>query len=72
MAESKETTKAIEEKAREIGKKIHSALPEGWGFVLLVVEFDPGKQASYISDCSRACTIHALREVADRLEKEGG
>lgn len=39
----------------------------GAHFVLLVFE-EPGR-ANYISNCERRDTIKALREVADRLER---
>lgn len=70
--DDKELMAKIEAKARVVGEKIHKALPEGWGFVLLFAQFGKGRQLSYISDCNRADTIKVLREMADKLEKGHG
>lgn len=54
--------------AREVGRLIGSAVPEGYGFAVLVFSFGPGGATTYVSNADRADMIRALRECADRLE----
>jgi hypothetical protein len=69
-AQDQKTRESMEKICRDIGQLIGSAMPEGWGFSLLVFEFGgPGGNASYISNARRVDMIKALREQADRLER---
>ena len=70
-AKDQRTRRGMEAKAREIGRLIGAGMPKGWGFALLLFEFGPGGNASYISNAERADMIHALREQADVLERHG-
>lgn len=69
-AKDQKTRESMEQTCREVGKLIGSAMPKGWGFMLLVFEFGgPGGNASYISNARRVDMIYALREQANRLER---
>ena len=60
--------------SREIAKMLGGIVPDGWGFALLMFEFGPGKQSTWISNAARGDTVLMLRELANRLEldTEGG
>jgi len=59
--------RGVEAVTREIGKRIGSALPPGWGFGLTVFQFGT-PFSTWVSNCNRTDMIKALRELADRLE----
>ena len=42
-------------------------LPEGWGFMCLMLPFD-GESMLWVSNAQRDDAIKALRETADKLE----
>lgn len=53
---------------QEIGGKLGSMCPEGWGFNLLIFEFGdgPGKGLFYISNAQRADVLATMREFIRR------
>jgi hypothetical protein len=63
----------IETKLREIAKDIASKVPKGWGFTLLMFDFNKEKDGGmfYISTAQRETMILSLEELLDNL-KEGG
>lgn len=52
---------------RAIGKVIDEALPDGWGFALLVFTFGGGTM-TYISNADRQDMLKAMQEF---LQKQG-
>ena|ERR1700683_3378328 len=52
----------ITETLRELAEKIDSKLPQGWGFTLLLFEFDPDNSLFYISNAQRQDIIKVMRE----------
>ena len=59
--------KNAEKSCRGIAEVIGKQLPKGWGFALMVFEFN-GKESSWISNAQRSDMIKLLRETADSLE----
>ncbi len=53
----------------KMGDQVNAQLPEGFGFALIVFPFHGGGTGSYISSGQRSDMIQALRETADRIEK---
>lgn len=47
------------------------ALPDGYGFALLVFDLGDGGFMNYISNAERDDMKRALRELVDKMEKEG-
>jgi hypothetical protein len=61
--------------AKDIGRVLKSAMPEGWGFVLILSSYGPQGQrgqATYLSSIEREGSIFLLRETANDLEQAGG
>lgn len=58
------TLKIMRETIKELETKF-----KGFGCCLLVFEFDKPGVSNYISNAERKSIIQALRETADRLEK---
>ena len=58
-----------EQRAREIGRAIKAAMPEGWGFTLMLFTFGDGGNTTWITTARREDAIKAIRELADRLER---
>jgi hypothetical protein len=66
------TRREVEEHCSLIAHEIKNNIPAGMGFVLLVSTLGAGGFSAYMSSQHRGDTIKLLREMADRLEKEGG
>lgn len=62
--EQHKTLKIMRETAKELEAKF-----KGFGFCLLVFEFNRPGISNYISNTERKSMIESLRETADRLEK---
>ena len=62
-----EHLRRMEENSRKIAKAIGSTLPQGWGFALLIFDFN-SPELTWISSAQRKDMVKRLREVADRLE----
>ena len=52
---------------RLIGNMINEILPEGWGFTVIVFQFNKPGLANYISSAERATMLKALKETYHRL-----
>lgn len=63
--------RAQEKAAEQLGRTIGGQLPPGVGFCLLLFSF-ADDWTTYISSGDRAGTIAAIRQLADKLEAEGG
>jgi hypothetical protein len=61
----------ILELMRQIGRAVRDALPEGYGFALLMFEFREGGSMHYMSNGTRPEMVKALRETADKVEAAG-
>lgn len=56
----------IRELLRKLAEKLGSQMPEGWGFTLLLFEYDPGHSLFYISSAQRQDMVRAMREFLQR------
>lgn len=69
----------IEEKLRDLGKRIHAAIAESntpkLCFLLLLFDLDTRADGNgttfYISDAQRHGAVEALKEAVRRIEKQG-
>lgn len=60
--------KATAEIMRSAAAAVKKEIPEGYGFMILVFEFNKPGISNYISNAQRPDMIKSLRETADRLE----
>lgn len=60
-----------EQAARRIGRIIGPSLPKGWGFTLMLYTFGVDGFSTYISNAERPNMILALKEMIEKLEKDG-
>lgn len=63
----------IERRMNEVGQLIQMSLPEGWGFSLLIFDFDNAKTDGgvfYVSNAQRADMLVAMREFIANVESE--
>lgn len=60
----------IKQKLKEKAKMIAEGLPEGWGFMLFIIEFGEGGANFYISNAQREDMIEAMQEWIDRQKNE--
>ena len=61
----------LEERARDIAKLVDGELPEKTGFALLIFDFDPGHELTWISNARREDMVKTLRELLERFEGGG-
>lgn len=66
------TDEGIREVLSKIGRSIGDALPDGWGFALLVFEYGERGRCDYISSAQRADVAKVLRQMADQLDRQIG
>ena len=62
------TLEEAEAWARNIGKRLKSELPKGWGFTLLLVSYGENGVMTYLSSCNRQDMIKGLKEITYKLE----
>lgn len=62
----------IEERCRDIGRLLASALPPGVGFTLILFDFGEGEKRhlTYLSNAQRPDMIKTLREMLEKLEAD--
>lgn len=63
--------KQIEEHLRKMGNDLKSGMPKGWGFTLLIFDYEnelPDGGMFYISTASRGDMIKAMQEF---IQKQG-
>jgi hypothetical protein len=58
----------IEEMLRDIGHTIGDTMPKGWGFTLMLFEYD-GEGLFYISSSTRDTMVKAMREFIAKFEE---
>jgi hypothetical protein len=59
-----------ERKCGEIGRLIGSQLPPGWGFALIIADFqETGGNMTYLSNCQRDGMVKLMRECAEKIER---
>jgi aminopeptidase-like protein len=61
------------EKAKETGRYIKSQMPKGWGFVLVLREFNEegeGGAMTYLSSIERDGCIKMLKEFIQKVEND--
>ena len=66
-----EPLERAEETCKKLGGLLGPAIPPGWGFVLILMNYNqttPKGRLTYISSCDRETIPTALREMADLLE----
>jgi len=56
----------VERKLYSIGKLIGDALPDGYGFMLMIASYGEGGSAFYLSSMQREDTIKMLEEFIAR------
>lgn len=61
----------IEAALKDIGSRIGSQLPKGWGFNLAISSFGEHGSTFYLSNMDREGAIGMLRELIAKMEKEG-
>lgn len=61
----------LEETARDIGRTIAEATPEGAGFVLVLFDFGPGGHMTYLSNARREDMIAMFSELINKLDNKG-
>lgn len=54
---------------KKMGEYVQKLLPKDFGFALIVYKFKEAGVSNYISNGERSDMIKALREIADRLDK---
>lgn len=54
---------------REMGRSIKKQCPEGWGFVLNLVDFN-SDQTFYLASIDRSTAAEFLREMAAKIERD--
>lgn len=52
----------------DIGGLLKPAMPEGWGFLLMIFSFGEGGSTFYISDAQRQDVIKMLKEFIEKNE----
>lgn len=66
----------IEKRLKEMGKLLSAGLPEGWGFMLMIFDFDsakiPDSQRAmfYLSNAQRLDMIKAIEEFLAKQKTE--
>lgn len=58
----------VRETMNKVASAIDSALPDGFGFVLLVFNFGEGGYMNYISNSDRADVVRAMKEFVAKEE----
>lgn len=61
---------SAEVECRRLGRALGERMPDGWGFALILFSFGDGGFLTYISNAQRVAMVAALRECADKIEKE--
>lgn len=56
----------IENLLRDLGRKIKSLMPEGWGFTLMIFNFGDKGNMFYISSAERKDMVEAMNEFIER------
>lgn len=54
---------------RKMASRVKKLLPSDFGFAIVVFKFHEPGESNYISNAQRPDMIKALRETADRLER---
>lgn len=56
---------------KELGRSIKDKVPNGWGFTLLLFDYDKGQEGSilYLSSAKREDMVKAMREFLSKHEK---
>jgi nitrogen regulatory protein PII-like uncharacterized protein len=60
----------LEKKAREVGRLIGDQCPEGVGFCLMMFTFGEDGWSTYLSNAEPESMIEAIRELADKRERQ--
>jgi hypothetical protein len=58
----------VEAKLKDIGDRLRSSMPEGFGFVLLIAEFGEKGGMFYTSNCQREDVCNMMREFIQKGE----
>ena len=72
MSKYEVKNKEIEKKLEEMGKIIGGQLPKGWGFTLLMFDYNTTKGSMfYISNGKREDMVKAMMEFISKQQKGG-
>ncbi len=58
----------IERLLKDIGGRLKSAMPPGWGFTLFIFSFGKGGSLFYLSSAQRDDMINTMKEFIKRQE----
>ena len=58
----------VESRLKDIGDHLRSAMPEGFGFVLLMAEFGEKGAMFYTANCNRNDVCNMMREFIQKNE----
>jgi len=61
---------AIADVSKKIGRNIAAALPEGWGFALMVFRMNAPGRMNYLSNAERSTMITALEELVANMKAD--
>lgn len=60
----------IEARLKEIGRRLKDAMPEGYGFNLMIFSYGEGGAMFYLSSAQREDMIKAMKEFIAKYDKE--
>lgn len=64
------TLEEAERKMQGIARAVQAMVPKGWGFTVLCFSWGENGFMNYVSNAERDDMIKALRECADKIEKD--
>lgn len=62
----------LQKQCSEIGRMIGNALPAGTGFAFMIFDFGEKGNTAWISNAERPSMIRLMKEMIEKLEKDGG
>lgn len=61
----------LEKLLNDLGQKIKSSMPQGYGFTLLISSYGQGGSMFYISSVDRSDVLRMMREFIQKHELDG-
>lgn len=58
----------VEKQLKDIGNRLRSVMPEGFGFILLIASYGEGGSTFYTSSCERESAVAMMREFIQKFE----
>lgn len=70
MPDDRASLEEAEITARKLGRLLHSQMPKGWGFVLVLASYgEPSAFMTYLSSVQREDALRMLRELLTKVEE---